>query len=183
MLMTIRGRLFDLLLVLSFPSFAEQPDPRAEAHAALAQTSGTIKLPGLSAPVEVLRDKWGVAHIFAKNQHDLFFGQGFVAAQDRLFQMELWKRVGQGRLAEVTGPAFLERDVNARLLQYRGDMHAEYASYGSDTLEILQAFTGGINAFIATAKQSGKLPIEFKYAGFEPEPWKPEDCLTRMDGF
>jgi len=166
------------LLALSLPLFA-QSDRLAEAKSALAQTSGTLKLTGLSAPVEVLRDKWGVAHIFAKNQHDLFFAQGFVAAQDRLFQMELWKRIGQGRLAEVLGPTFLERDVDARLLQYRGDMQAEYASYGPDTKEILTAFTDGINAFIAT----GKRPIEFKYAGFEPEPWKPEDCLTRMAGF
>jgi penicillin amidase len=172
-----------LLLAFSLHAVAQQPDPRAEAKAALAQISGTLKLAGLTQPVEVLRDKWGVAHIFAKNQHDLFFAQGFVAAQDRLFQMELWKRVGQGRLAEVIGPAFLERDVNARLLQYRGDMQAEYASYGPDTREILTAFTDGINAFIATAKPSGRLPIEFKYAGFGPEPWKPEDCLTRMAGF
>lgn len=172
-----------LLLAFSSSALAQQPDPRAEAQAALAQTSGTLKLAGLTQPVEVLRDKWGVAHIFAKNQHDLFFAQGFVAAQDRLFQMELWKRVGQGRLAEAIGPAFLERDVNARLLQFRGDMQAEYASYGPDTREILQAFTDGINAFIASARHAGKLPVEFKYAGFAPEPWKPEDCLTRMAGF
>ena len=183
MLRTLRRCALVLLLAFSFSALAQQPDTRAEAQAALAQTSGTLKLAGLAQPVEVLRDKWGVAHIFAKNQHDLFFAQGFVAAQDRLFQMELWKRIGQGRLAEVIGTAFLERDVNARLLQYRGDMQAEYASYGPDTREILTAFTDGINAFIATAKQSGKLPIEFKYAGFEPEPWKPEDCLTRMAGF
>jgi penicillin G amidase len=172
-----------LLVSFSLQTLAQQPDARAEAQAALAQSSGTLKLTGLRARVEVLRDKWGVAHIFAKNQHDLFFAQGFVAAQDRLFQMELWKRVGQGRLAEVIGPAFLERDVSARLLQYRGDMQAEYASYAPDTREILSAFTEGINAFIASAKSAGKLPVEFKYAGFEPEPWKPEDCLTRMAGF
>ena len=183
MLRSVRSCVLPLLLVISVAALCQQTDARAEAQAALAQTSGTLKLSGLRSPVEVLRDKWGVSHIFAKNQHDLFFAQGFVAAQDRLFQMELWKRVGQGRLAEVIGPAFLERDVNARLLQYRGDMQAEYASYAPDTKEILTAFTGGINAFIANAKQSGKLPVEFKYAGFEPEPWKPEDCLTRMAGF
>ena len=68
----------------------------------------------------VLRNSWGVAHIYAQNQHDLFFAQGFVAAQDRLFQMELWKRSGQGRLAENSGPSALQRDANARLLSYLG---------------------------------------------------------------
>src|SRR5512146_3130428 len=94
-----------------------------------AHVNKSLKTPGLNEPVEVLRDHWGVAHIYARNQHDLFFAQGFVASQDRLFQMELWKRVGQGRLAEVLGPTFLERDVNARLLQYRGDWNAEFNSY------------------------------------------------------
>src|SRR5580765_7268743 len=96
-------------------------NPEARAKASLAVIRGTLKAPGLRQPVRVQRDRWGVAHIYAQNEHDLFFAQGFVAAQDRLFQMELWKRAGQGRLAEILGPAFLARDVNARLLRYRGD--------------------------------------------------------------
>jgi penicillin amidase len=153
-----------------------------EARAALSQTSGTIHLAGLRGPVEVLRDRWGVAHIYARNQHDLFFAQGYVVAQDRLFQMELWKRAGQGRLAEIAGKSALPRDIAARLLRYRGSMEAEYASYAPDTRQILQAFTDGINAYIRrrTAPGGPGLPIEFKLAGFAPEPWKPEDCLTRM---
>ncbi len=131
--------------------------------------------------MRVLRDKWGVAHIYAEDSHDLFMAQGFVAAQDRLFQMELWKRAGQGRLAEVLGPMALLRDVNARLLRYRGDMKAEYESYSPDTREILEAFTAGINAYIDSV--AGKLPVEFEIAGFKPEPWKPEDCLNRMAAF
>ncbi len=142
---------------------------------------GNLKAPGLKQPVEVLRDRWGVAHIYAKNQHDLFFAQGFVAAEDRLFQMELWKRSGQGRLGEILGPSALLRDVNARLLRYRGDMKVEYESYSPDTKEILEAFTEGINAFIAS--RAGNLPLEFQIAGFKPEPWKPEDCLNRMAAF
>ena len=97
----------------------------AQARGALSQTSGNLKIQGLQQPVTVLRDKWGVAHIYAQNQHDLFFAQGLVAAQDRLFQMELWKRAGQGRLAEVLGPSAVERDRYARLLRYRGDIKAE----------------------------------------------------------
>jgi penicillin G amidase len=157
----------------------------AQARAALSTTHGNIKVPGLERPVTVHRDPWGVPHIYAENQHDLFFAQGFVAAQDRLFQMELWKRVGQGRLAEILGPAYLARDINARLLQYRGDMQAEYESYGPGTREILAAFTDGINAYISrrTAPDGPGLPLEFQLADFRPEPWKPEDCLMRMAGF
>src|SRR5258708_11192329 len=125
------------------------------ARSALSVTNGTLKLPGLEHSVTVFRDPWGVPHIYARNQHDLFFAQGFVAAQDRLFQMELWKRVGQGRLAEVLGPSYLARDINARLLSYRGPMEVEYASYAPDTKQILEAFTQGINAYITTRTVPG----------------------------
>jgi penicillin amidase len=152
-----------------------------QAKTSVSVVSGTLKASGLEQTVEVLRDRWGVAHIYARNQHDLFFAQGFVAAEDRLFQMELWKRSGQGRLAEVLGPSALLRDVNARLLRYRGNMTAEYESYSPDTKEILEAFTAGINAYIAS--RADNLPIEFQIAGFKPEPWKPEDCLNRMAAF
>jgi penicillin amidase len=157
----------------------------AKVHDSLSRTRGKLVAPGLKEPVNVLRDRWGVAHIYAKNQHDLFFAQGFVVAQDRLFQMELWKRAGQGRLAEVLGPSAVQRDINARLLRYRGAMKAEYESYSPDTEAILRAFTDGINAEIRslTAKGGRGLPIEFQLAGFEPEPWKPEDCLNRMAAF
>jgi penicillin G amidase len=164
---------------------SEEATLENRAHAALSSVSGTIKTPGLKRPVNVLRDRWGVAHIYAQNQHDLFFAQGFVAAQNRLFQMELWKRSGQGRLAEVLGPSALQRDINARLLGYRGDMKAEYESYSPDTQSILEAFTSGINAYIATrlAPAGPGLPLEFQLAGFKPEPWKPTDCLNRMAAF
>jgi penicillin amidase len=157
----------------------------AEAHASLSIINGKIKLTGLHHPVTILRDRWGVPHIYAQDQHDLFFAQGFVAAQDRLFQMELWKRLGQGRLAEILGPAMLERDVNARRLRYRGAMAAEYASYSHDTKGILEAFTEGINADIRNLTSPGGpgLPVEFRLAGFSPESWKPEDCILRMAGF
>ena len=112
-------------LAAAAPAQTESGSLESRAHALLSTTAGTLKLRGLQQPVTVLRDSWGVPHIYARNQHDLFFAQGFVAAQDRLFQMELWKRSGQGRLAEVLGPSALQRDINARLLRYRGDMKAE----------------------------------------------------------
>ncbi len=153
----------------------------ARAKAALAQTSGTLRVPGLARPVTVLRDRWGVPHIYAETQDDLFFAQGFVAAQDRLWQMEIWRRTGEGRLAEVLGPEAVERDRFARLLRYRGDLDAEYQSYAPDARGIIEAFVRGVNAFIAASRD--RPPVEFELAGFRPEPWTPEVCLTRMAGF
>ena len=158
---------------------------RDRAREVLSPINGTLLVTGLKEPVDVFRDRWGVPHIYAKNEHDLFFAQGFVVAQDRLFQMEMWKRAGQGRLAEVLGSSAVQRDINARLLRYRGEMKAEYESYSPDTEAILRAFTDGINAEMRalTAKGGPGLPIEFQLAGFAPEPWEPEDCLNRMAAF
>ncbi len=147
----------------------------------LAQVSGTLVAIGLSAPVQVVRDKWGVPHISASNQHDLFFAQGFVQAQDRLFQMDLWRRSVQGRLSQVLGPNFLERDAMTRRMQYRGDLEVEWASYGDDARAIATAFTGGINAWVRLA--SDPLPEEFRLAGWAPDRWFPEDLLNRTDAF
>jgi penicillin amidase len=141
----------------------------------------SLRVRGLRAPVDVVRDRWGVPHIYAANEHDLFFAQGFVQASDRLYQMEVWKRAGQGRLAEVFGAAFVGRDTAARKLRYRGSMEAEYASYGPHTRPILQAFTDGVNAYLSL--HANDLPREFALAGFAPEPWKPEDCLQRMAAY
>jgi penicillin G amidase len=174
-----------LVPALAFAQKSQKTDLASAAHKALAVVSGQLRMMGLEQPVNVLRDRWGIAHIYAQNQHDLFFAQGLVAAQDRLFQMELWKRAGQGRLAEILGPSALPRDVNARALRYRGDMRAEYESYAPDTRAILTAFTDGINAYVAslTAPGGHGLPIEFQLAGFSPEAWHPEDCLNRMAAF
>lgn len=175
------------LLMIAFDPglFATAAPPTAEALKAgarevLAQLEGEIRLPGLTEPVEVLRDRWGVPHIYARNQHDLFFAQGFITAQDRLFQLDLWRRTGMGELSEVMGPAALDRDRFARLLNYRGDMNAEWASYGPDAREIAAAFCEGINACIDHL--GDRLPIEFKIIGSKPTRWRPEDVLGRMTG-
>lgn len=140
----------------------------------------TLAMAGLTSPVEVRRDRWGVPHIYAKNQRDLFFAQGFTVAQDRLFQMEMWRRTGEGRLAEVLGPAALPRDRFAKLFTYRGNMASEWAAYGADTKAIVTAFVAGVNAYIA---QSGdKLPPEFAMLGFKPEPWAITVPLARATG-
>lgn len=179
--------LCSVLLVVTIRGGAQSANRNLAARARneLSQVHGTMKMAGLEKPVTVLRDRWGVAHIYAANEHDLFFAQGYVVSQDRLFQMEVWKRSGQGRLAEILGPSALQRDVSARLLRYTGNMEAEYASYSPDTKTILQAFTDGINAYIAERMKPGGpgLPIEFQIAGFKPELWKPEDCLNRMAAY
>ena len=157
------------------------PNFKQKAHDALSQLSGTTEFPDLLQPVEVLRDRWGIAHIYAKTTRDLFYAQGFVAAQDRLWQMEMWRRAGEGRLAEILGPAALERDIFARLIRYRGDMEVEWTSYAEDTQEIIESFVFGINTCIEMAQAN--LPMEFQIMGFEPEPWTPEVCLTRLAGY
>ena len=173
--------LFALLGCAPQPSAQEDQAALAEeSRARLAQIEGSIVLEGLDQPVEVLRDKWGVAHIYAQSVADLFFTQGFVAAQDRLYQIEIWRRTGSGELAEVFGPSYVERDRIARLVRYRGDMQAEWESYSPDTRAIAEAFTSGVNAFVQHA--AGRLPIEFELLDFEPGEWKPEDTLLRIAG-
>ncbi len=156
----------------------------AQARAALAQTSGESILAGVRQPVEVIRDRWGVPHIYARTVHDLFFAQGFVAAQDRLWQLDLWRRIEEGKLSEVLGPAGIRRDTFARLLRYRGNWGEEWRSYGQNAREIAAAFVAGINAQIdlATA-QPGHLPLEFQLAGSRPEHWTPEVVVGRMAGY
>jgi penicillin G amidase len=166
-------------------AYAAQGNLEERAKAAIAVIRGTLEVHGLQQSVRVLRDHWGVAHIYAQNEHDLFFAQGFVVSQDRLFQMEVWKRAGQGRLAEILGASAVKRDISARLLRYRGDMDAEYKSYAPHTKEILEAFTSGINAYMDEIQKPAGigLPVEFQIAGFKPEHWKPEDCLNRMAAY
>lgn len=182
-------KLVAIFLALAVPAFLNLDrlavhslnDLAKAAHAVLATTSGRIQLEGLSKPVRVLRDSWGVAHIFAETVEDLFFAQGFVAAQDRLWQMEIWRRTGEGKLAEILGPSALERDKFARLMRYRGDMEAEWKSYAPDARRIIESFVRGVNAFIETHR--GRWPIEFQLTGTQPEQWTPEVCLTRMAGY
>jgi penicillin amidase len=139
-----------------------------------------LQLSGLKQPVEVIRDRWGVPHIYAKNSDDLFFAQGYITAQDRLFQLDLWRRIGTGKLSEVLGPAYLQRDRIARLVRYRGDWEKEWTSYSPDAKQIAMAFTDGINEYIRSLK--GQRTTEFKIAGFDPGLWAPEDVTARVAG-
>ncbi|MEK6613154.1 MAG: penicillin acylase family protein [Gemmatimonadota bacterium] len=172
------------LLLASAPLAAQAPSALLDsARARLAVLDGTVRIAGLDSAVEVRRDTWGIPHIYARTQHDLFLAQGFVAAQDRLWQMEMWRRAGEGRLAEVLGPTFVEKDRIARALRYRGDWNAEYASYAPDARSILQAFVQGVNAAMADARMRNALPIEFSLLGIEPTPWTPDVPLQRLAAF
>jgi penicillin amidase len=141
----------------------------------------TIDMAGLSQPVDIVRDKHGVSHIYAQNQNDLFFAQGFTAARDRLWQLDLWRRQGEGKMAEQFGPRFIEQDRAARLFLFRGDMQAEFASYHPEGKAILTAFANGINAYVNWVKANPEqLPPEFKLTGTEPGYWSPETSLIRI---
>src|SRR5437764_11409218 len=172
-----------LLGALVLTSCGRQAPAPASAHREppLPQSTGTLAVAGVAAPVRVVRDRWGIAHLTAQTAHDLFFAQGFVQAQDRLFQIDLWRRSVQGRLAQVLGPNFIDRDAMTRRMQYHGDLEAEWASYGPGTRAAAEAFVSGINAWVAQTRDD--LPEEFALAGWRPELWTPEDLLTRTDAF
>ncbi|WP_255592943.1 penicillin acylase family protein [Bordetella sp. BOR01] len=143
----------------------------------------TIDMAGLSQPVELLRDKHGVTHIYAQNQHDLFFAQGFNAARDRMWQLDLWRRQGEGKMAEQFGQRFVDQDRAARLFLYRGDLQAEFASYHPEGQAILTAFAQGINAYVDWVKANpDQMPPEFKLTGTEPGYWSPQTSLIRIYG-
>ncbi|WP_017586733.1 penicillin acylase family protein [Nocardiopsis ganjiahuensis] len=135
---------------------------------------------GLRAPVEVVYDRWGVPHVRAHSADDAFVAQGFTAARDRLFQLDLWRRRGLGLLSEVLGQRYLEQDRAARLFLYRGDMDAEWAAYGEGVREVAERFTAGINTYVGlTELEPALLGPEFDALGFTPSRWAPED-LARI---
>ncbi|MEP6801214.1 MAG: penicillin acylase family protein [Acidobacteriota bacterium] len=142
----------------------------------------TIRVAGLRQSVEILLDRWGVPHIFAGNEPDAFLAQGFNAARDRLFQIDVWRRRGLGELAEVFGPDFVEQDRAARLFLYRGDMEREWATYSPErpakVRQIAVSFAAGINAYIDfLADHREALPWEFRQLGYFPAKWRPEDVV------
>ncbi|MFM7486346.1 MAG: penicillin acylase family protein, partial [Cytophagales bacterium] len=150
---------------------------------ATGQTKLTIQVAGLRLPVEVVRDENGINHLYAQNEHDLFFAQGYCAAKDRLFQFEMWRRQATGTLAEILGARELKRDQGARLFKFRGDLKKEFAHYHSRGEQIINAFTDGVNAYIAEANKNPKhLPLEFKLLGIKPGKWTPEIVISRHQG-
>lgn len=165
-------RLLVLVLLLSY-SCKESSNISADA----------LLVNGLEEPVEIVRDAWGINHIYANNQRDLFFAQGYAAAKDRLFQFEIWRRQATGTVAEILGERELQRDIGTRLFKFRGDMRTEMNYYHEDGEEIITAYTDGVNAYIteilATPEQ---LPMEFKILDLQPQLWTPEVVISRHQG-
>ena len=153
---------------------------------ALPQTNGTLHVAGLHADVSVIRDAAGIAQIYADDSHDLFLGQGYVHAQERLWQMEVWRRIGEGRLAELFGSAEVDEDRLIRTLGWRQAAARDLAALPTDLRDDLQAYADGVNAYIDAHR--GALGLPFVVAGlrsgggglggFTPEPWTPLDTVT-----
>jgi len=138
----------------------------------LPQTSGRLRLRGLQGPVEVLRDRWGVPHIYARDVHDLYFAQGFCHAQDRLWQMEFNRRLASGRLSEVLGAATLEVDRMMRRVGLHRAARRDIETADAETRALYDAYVAGVNAFLSVG---WPLPPEFLILRVRPEPWQPAD--------
>ena len=150
---------------------------------AFAQQGGPIVIEGLDRPVEILKDHWGISHIYAQTEHDLFFAQGYSAARDRLFQFEIWRAQATGTMAEILGPRAVERDHGTRLFKFRGAMAEEMNHYHPRGVDIIGAFVHGVNAYIDEVLQNPQnLPVPFKLLGIEPRHWSEEVVVSRHQG-
>ena len=143
----------------------------------------SFQIQGITDEVEVLRDNYGINHIYANNQDDLFFMQGYLAAKDRLFQFEMWRRQANGTISEIFGEEELDRDIGTRLFKFRGNMEEELNHYHEDGFEIVSSFVSGINKYIEEINETpSQLPIEFKLLGIKPENWTTEVVISRHQG-
>ena len=152
------------------------------ARRSFPQTRGALSARGLEASVEILRDGYGVPHIYAKSMHDLYFAEGFVHAQDRFWQMEFWRRIGSGRLSELFGKTTLGTDIYLRTVGFRRIAEQEYSTMDGETKGILEAYAEGVNAY-ASGRKPGQLSLEFLFlkiqgVDFTIEPWTPVNSLT-----
>jgi penicillin amidase len=146
------------------------------------QTAGVLQLPGLQDRVEVLRDPYGVPHIYAANEHDLFMAQGFVHAQDRFWQMDFWRHIGAGRTAEMFGESQVETDKFLRTMGWARVAAQELEQIDPQTLSTMEAYAEGVNAYLQM-RQGAALSLEYAILGllnadYRPEPWTPLHSLT-----
>jgi len=168
------------LLAIAVESHAQTATRVAAPSATARPAAQPLRVPGLQAPVELVRDSAGVVHIRAQNEHDLFFAQGYSAARDRLFQLELWRRQATGAMAEALGPRWIERDRASRLLRFRGSMRDELAHYHPRGAAIITAFADGVNAYVAQVQRDPTLmPPELKWLGITPGRWTPAVVVSR----
>jgi penicillin amidase len=150
------------------------------ARSALPQLDGRLPVNGLSAPVTVTRDTHGVPTIEAQSLEDLFFAQGYVTAQDRLWQMDVMRRFGAGELSEILGEGALQLDREQRILGLRAAAKKSIATTNPRDRDYFQAYARGVNAYIVTHRD--RLPIEFRLLKYSPKPWLPEDSVVIANG-
>lgn len=158
--------------------FLQRPLPSDEATSAelpMPSYTGTIALDGLTAKVKVRTDKHGVPHIFAKNEADLFFTQGYITARERLFQMDMTRLAGRGELSTYLGEVTVKADKFFKTVGFYRIAETEYQLLKPETRAIIDAYTKGVNAYISTCQN---LPIEYKFLQVEPQPWKPQDSVV-----
>jgi penicillin G amidase len=148
----------------------------ALSRSRLPQVDGQVRLKGLQGPVEVLRDGWNIPHIHALYTSDAVFAQGYTHAQERLWQMDLNRRVISGRISEVVGKAGLESDRAMRTVGLRWVAEQEALIQPDPVFSLVRAYCAGVNAWIESAIHARQLPVEFSLLGYEPEPWQPADC-------
>ncbi len=148
---------------------------KADLRSALPDTSRPLRLKGLEAPVEIYRDRYGIPHVRARTAHDAFFGQGFAAAQDRLWHMDYDRRRAYGRWAEFAGDPGLAQDLMMRRFQIAPTVRADYQAVNAETRAMFDAYAAGVNAFI---QSTDRLPIEYSLVEGSPEPWQPWDCMA-----
>jgi penicillin G amidase len=151
---------------------------RSATRAALPQLDGDVHLSGLTAPVTVRRDAHGVPHIEAATQDDLFVAQGYVTAQDRLWQMDGMRRSSNGELAEVLGPSLLKHDSMQRVLQIRLTAQRVYNNFPAEDRRRLDDYARGVNLFIEQAEAANTLPVEFRLLMYRPKPWTGMDSVS-----
>lgn len=174
LLWTVAG----LLVVLVAAAGAGVLWLRSAEKAALPVLDGDLKVAGLSAPVMVLRDAHGVPHIEAADEADLFMAQGYVTAQDRLWQMDAFRRNSKGELAEVLGPSLLKHDKAQRVLQMGNTARRIYEHLDAGDRARLDAYARGVNLFIEQSEQAGTLPAEFRLLFYRPRPWTGADSVA-----
>ena len=149
----------------------------------LYSCTDSFQIQGITDEVEVLRDNYGINHIYANNQDDLFFMQGYLAAKDRLFQFEIWRRQATGTVSEILGEDELDRDIGTRLFKFRGNIEDELNHYHEDGFEIVSSFVSGVNKYIEEVNSNPELlPIEFEVLGIQPEKWTNEVVISRHQG-
>ncbi len=152
------------------------------SRSSFPETRGVVQVDGLSGPVEVLRDRYGVPHIYARTSRDLFFAQGFVHAQDRFWQMEFWRRITSGRLSELFGKTTLEIDELMRTLDFHRIAQQEFDALPAEEKGYLEAYAQGVNAY-ALHRAPARLGLEFALLGLQGvkvdiDPWRPADSIA-----